>query len=150
MDVGGADHDASAALLSSGRTIGLRASNSFARSIGPFTIKVVGDPVMIGVEKFDTSTTVSWRTAADQYSDSITPPSWANLVTVLTATGFTSSRTDTTIGTNSQRYHRVQFLEPREEIAVLTGLDGTSRRANQARVPRRWQPAYQSPRPSPG
>jgi hypothetical protein len=82
-----------------------------------FTVKVVGGPVMIGVQKFETSTTVLWRTAPDrhyqlQYSDTIAPPRWANLGSVLMATGFISSQPDNTIGTNSQRYYRVQFLDP--------------------------------------
>jgi hypothetical protein len=82
-----------------------------------FTVKVVGGPVMIGVQKFETSTTVLWRTAPDrhyqlQFSDPIAPPRWANLGPVLAATGFISSQMDNTIGTNSQRYYRVQFLDP--------------------------------------
>ena len=81
------------------------------------SISVVAFPVMISVQTAPGSATVVWRSALGkqyhlQYKNKSTDAAWTDLGTDLTATDFTTSEVDSTIGTQSQRYYRVRLINP--------------------------------------
>jgi len=71
---------------------------------------------MIGVIKSVTSATVSWRTAPGeryrlQFIDTLKDATWLDVSGIdITATGFTASEVDSSIGANNERYYRVQYF----------------------------------------
>jgi len=81
------------------------------------SISVVAYPVMISVQTAPGSATVIWRSAVGkqyhlQYKNKASDAAWTDVGTDVTATDFTTTEVDSTIGTQSQRYYRVRLLNP--------------------------------------
>jgi hypothetical protein len=79
------------------------------------TIAIAGNSVASTVRKSGNNMKITWTSTAGKtyrvaYKNSLADANWTNLSPTVTATSATSSFTDTTVGTNKQRYYIVYVL----------------------------------------
>jgi hypothetical protein len=86
--------------------------------VNPFNSGVVsGGLTLITVEFVGSEADVSWYSTANkhyrlQYKNTLSDPAWTAVGSDVLATGSITVQADPNIGSNMQRYYRVQALDP--------------------------------------